>query len=129
MAVQSIIIGTINGISKIHYEELKKDLNRYFEKVGWKDNTLLINSSKKHEHIKNIANKIADCIAEGEYGSLLYVGNNRVVCIYFGHKRFVGKQYKEPVPPEWWGEQTEKPATKETGNKKKLLNAIKKFKL
>jgi hypothetical protein len=127
MAVQSIILGTINGISKADYEKLKNNLNQYFEKAAWKDNTLFINSSKKHEHIKEIATKIANCIAEGEYGSLLFVGNKRVVCIYLGHKQFVGKPYKEPSPPEWWGEKKEFPADKETGNRN-FLGSIKKLK-
>ena len=61
MAVQSTILGSINGISNIDYEKLKKDLARSFEKFAWKNNTLIINSSKKHEHIKDIAAKIADC--------------------------------------------------------------------
>jgi len=127
MALQSIILGTINGISKTDYEKLKRDLNQYFEKSVWMDNTLSINSSKKHGHIKDIAAKIADCISKGEYGSLLFVGNNQVVCIYFGHKRFVGKPYREPSPPEWWGVKKEIPAAKETGNRN-LLGAIKKLK-
>ena len=128
MAAQSIILGSISGISNINYEKLKKDLSRYFEKFGWKDNTLFINSSKKHKHIKDIAAKIADCIPKGEFGSLLFVGNKRVVCIYLGHKRFVGKPYKEPTPPEWWGEKGDAPDRQQLPNKK-LLKAIKKFKL
>lgn len=128
MAVQSIILGTISGISEIDYKKLKKDLSQNFEKVAWKNNTLFINSSKKHEHLKEVAAKIADCVAEGEYGSLLFVGNNRVVCIYLGHKRFVGKQYREPIPPEWWGKKKEKLKRKEPDSKS-LLDSIKKFKL
>ena len=119
MATQSIILGTINGISKKAYDKLKKELQEYFEYVGWKDNTLIIKSEKKHERIKVIATKIADYIPEGKFGSLLYVGNDRVVCIYFGHKRFVGKQYREPDPPDWWGER--KGESKSKGRSDKLL--------
>ena len=126
MAVQSTILGAINGISKIDYEKLKKDLSRNFEKFAWKDNTLFINSSKKHEHIKDIAGRIADCIPKGEYGSLLFVGNKRVVCIFMGHKRFVGKPYREPTPPKWWGRKDDTPAEHKPPDKN-LLKAIKKF--
>jgi len=118
MAEQSIILGTIDGIVRRDYEKLKKDLSAYFEKVGWKDNTLSISSSKKHESVKEIATKIANCIAEDKYGSLLFVGNNRVVCIFFGHKRFVAKPYIEPEPPEWWGEMNEEHSPKDTSGKK-----------
>jgi len=128
MAVQSTILGSINGISNIDYQKLKKDLSRNFEKFAWKDNTLFINSSKKHEHLKAIAAKIADCIPKGEYGSLLFVGNKRVVCIYLGHKRFVGKPYREPTPPDWWGGEDDVPDGHEPPEKN-LLSAIKKFKL
>jgi len=113
MATQSIILGTINGISKKDYNTLKKELQERFENVGWKDNTLIIKSEKKHDRFKGIATKIADCITEGKFGSLLYVGYDRVVCIYFGHKKFVGKQYGEPEPPDWWGEKKVEPKLKD----------------
>lgn len=118
MAEQSIIVGTIDGIVRRDYEKLKKDLTAYFEKASWKDDTLYISSAKKHESVKEIATKIANCIAEGRYGSLLFIGNNRVVCIYFGHQRFVAKHYIEPEPPEWWGEENEAPAQKDPSGKK-----------
>ena len=103
MATQSLILGTINGIPKRGYKTLEKDLKASFEYVGWKDNTLYIKSEKKHHRVRLIFQKIADSMQKGKFGSLLYVGNSRVACIYFGHKRFVGKQYREPNPPEWWG--------------------------
>lgn len=106
MAEQSIILGTIDGISQPDYERLKNDLFDYFDQVGWKNNTLFINSSKKHDSIKGIAKKIANCIEIGKFGSLLFIGNNRVVCIFFGTKRFVAKHYIEPEPPDWWGDQS-----------------------
>ncbi len=118
MAEQSIILGTIDGISKRDYELLKKDLSAYFDKAGWKNNTLYINSSKKHESVKEIATKIANCIGAGKYGSLLFIGNNRVVCIFFGHKRFVAKHYIEPEPPDWWGGPADAPDPKEPSGKK-----------
>jgi len=124
MAVQSIILGSINGISKIDYEKLKADLSKSFEKVVWKNNTLSIQSSKKHHRLKDIAAKIADRICENEYGSLLFIGNNRVVCIYFGHKRFISRPYKEPEPPEWWGAKTEIPLSDES-KPNRLMDVIK----
>ncbi len=124
MAVQSIILGSINGISKIDYEKLKADLSKSFEKVVWKNRTLSIQSSKKHHRLKDIAAKIADRICENEYGSLLFIGNNRVVCIYFGHKRFISRPYKEPEPPEWWEAETGKPPSTESKHHR-LMNVIK----
>lgn len=127
MAEQSIILGTIEGISQYDYQRLKKDLFEYFEKVGWNNNTLYINSSKKHESIKGIAKKIANCIDTGKYGSLLFIGNNRVVCIFFGPKRFVAKHYTEPEPPEWWGEKPlQEPKAEKSGGH--FFNSIKKMK-
>lgn len=124
MAAQSIILGTIDGISKTDYERLKKELKECFQHVAWKDNTLIIKSEKQHRRVKMVATKIADCIPEGKFGSLLYVGNDRVVCIYFGHKQFVGKEYGEPEPPEWWGETKERPGRQDLSDKL-LLNIIK----
>jgi hypothetical protein len=124
MAVQSIIFGTIDGIAKGDFDRLKKELRECFQQVGWKDNTLIIKSEKQHHRIKIIATRIADCIQEGKFGSLLYIGNDRVVCIYFGHKQFVGKQYGEPEPPEWWGQPKEKPEPDDLADKL-MLNIIK----
>jgi len=124
MAAHSIILGTIDGILKQDFERLKKELKECFQQVGWKDNSLIIKSEKQHHRIKIIATKIADCIQEGRFGSLLYIGNDRVVCIYFGHKQFVGKQYGEPEPPEWWGQPQEKSESDDLADKL-LLNIIK----
>jgi hypothetical protein len=103
MVSQSLILGSIKGISKKDYDQLKFNLQECFDKVVWKDHTIFIRSERRHSGIKRMFGKIADRIAEGQYGSLLYVGNDKVVCIYFGHKKFVGKQYREPRPPAWWG--------------------------
>ena len=124
MAAHSIILGTIDGISKKDFERLKKELKECFQNVAWKDDTLIIKSEKQHHRIKIIATKIADCIPDGKFGSLLYIGNDRVVCIYFGHKQFVGKQYGEPEPPEWWGQLKGKPEPDDLADKL-LLNIIK----
>ena len=124
MAAQSIILGAIDGISKGDFDRLKKELKECFQQVGWKDNTLIIKSEKQHHRLKIIATRIADCIPEGKFGSLLYIGNDRVVCIYFGHKQFIGKQYGEPEPPEWWGQLKDKPGSDDLEDKL-LLHMIK----
>jgi len=124
MAAHSIILGTIEGISKGDFERISKDLKQCFEHVGWKNDTLIIKSEKQHHRVKLVATKIADCIQEGKFGSLLYIGNDRVVCIYFGHRRFVGKQYGEPEPPDWWGQPAAKNQSEDLHDKL-LLNIIK----
>jgi len=124
MAAHSIILGTIDGILKKDFERLKKELKECFQHVGWKDNALIIKSEKQHHRVKIIATKIADCIQVGKFGSLLYIGNDRVVCIYFGHKQFVGKQYGEPEPPEWWGQPKGEPEPDDLADNL-LLNIIK----
>jgi len=123
MAAYSMILGTIEGISKKDFERLKKELKEAFQQVGWRDDSLIIKSERQHHHIKRIATKIADCVQEGKFGSLLYIGNDRVVCIYFGHKQFVGKQYGEPEPPEWWGQPKKKSESDDLSDKL-LLNII-----
>ena len=103
MGSQSFIFGNINGISQSDFQKLKLSLEECFEKVAWKNQTLVIRSQGNHHRIKNIFKRIADCIAEGKHGSLLYIGDYKVACIYFGHKRFTAKLFKEPTPPGWWG--------------------------
>ena len=103
MVSQSLILGSIKGIAKKDYNQLKFDLQECFDKVIWKDHTIYIRSERRHSRVKRIFGKIAYCVSEGQYGSLLYVWNDKVACIYFGHKKFVGKKYREPCPPEWWG--------------------------
>jgi len=102
MTSQSIVLGTIDGISKKDFGLLKKDLQACFDQVGWKDNAISIKSERKHLRMKSVFTKIADNISQGHFGSLLYVGNEKVACIYFSHKKFEGKMFKEPHPPEWW---------------------------
>lgn len=112
MASKSLILGTINGISRKHYGAIESDLKAVFDNVRWKDDKLYIKSEKKHHRVRLVFQKIADSMQEDKFGSLLYVGNSRVACIYFGHKRFVGKQYREPDPPDWWGVVKEKQSWK-----------------
>lgn len=102
MESQSIILGTINGISKKDFDILKKDLQRNFDTVAWKDDAILIKSERRHLRMKSIFTRISEFISQGKYGSLLYVGNEKVACIYLGHKKFEGRRFKEPAPPDWW---------------------------
>lgn len=102
MESQSIILGTINGISKKDFDILKKDLQNNFDKVAWKDDAIFIKSERKHLRMKSIFTRISKFISQGKYGSLLYVGNEKVACIYLGHKKYEGRMFMEPKPPEWW---------------------------
>jgi hypothetical protein len=102
MASRSIILGTINGISQSDFDSLKQELQDCFDKVGWKNNALFIKSDREHRRLKSIFTKISESISQGDSGSLLYVGDEKVACVYFGHKKFVGKSYREPRPPDWW---------------------------
>ena len=102
MNSQSMIVGAINGISKKAFDGLKKELTERFDEVGWNNDVLAIKSARDHKAVKGIFTKIAACVQEGKSGSLLYVGHGNVACFYFGHKKYVGKKYREPAPPDWW---------------------------
>lgn len=103
MASTSIIFGSIEGISKADYTRLKSDLQKCFDRISWKNDTLIIKSEKRHSNLKSTVAKIADAIADQKYGALIYVGNETVACIYLGPKQFVTKKFIEPEPPPWWG--------------------------
>jgi len=107
MTSQSMIVGTINGVSKKDFDRLKKELTKRFDEVGWKNDVLLIKSERNHEAVKGVFTKIAACVHPGQFGTLLYVGHGNVACFYFGHKKYVGRRYKEPTPPDWWEPQEE----------------------
>ena len=66
MANQSMIFGSIEGILKKDFERLKNDLNKYFDEVGWKENALIIKSSRNHGGLNQVFKKIADCVQEGK---------------------------------------------------------------
>lgn len=102
MASQSMILGTIEGISRNDFNAMKTDLRRHFDEVGWKDGALVIKSARDHEPVKSIFARIAGSIAPGKFGTLLYVGHGNVACFYFGHGKYVGRRYREPKPPDWW---------------------------
>jgi hypothetical protein len=103
MAEHSIIMGTVEGISRREFLELEAELKAAFDTVQWKDGTVLIRSQRFHDRVRALFQKIADAVEEGRYGSLLYIGNGRVAAIYFGSKKFKAIEYKEPEPPDWWG--------------------------
>ena len=109
MGVQSIILGTINGIGRKDFETLEKELRRCFEKIVWKDNVLTIKSTKAHAHLNPLFHRIAAHISKGEVGSLLDVADGRVACIYFAHKQVAARLYREPLPPAWWHTGAEEP--------------------
>ena len=102
MADHSIIMGTIGGISRRDYLELESELQSTFDTVQWKDEAVVIRSERYHDRVRTVFQKLADAIDPGRYGSLLYIGNGRVACIYFGKGRFKAIEYREPAPPEWW---------------------------
>jgi hypothetical protein len=103
MAEHSIIMGTVEGISRRDFLELESDLKAAFDSVRWKEETVVIRSQRYHDRVRVLFQKIADAIGEGRYGSLLYIGNGRVAAIYFARGKFKAIEYREPEPPEWWG--------------------------
>ncbi len=102
MNSHSIIFGSINGILEKDFDRLKKELAGRFDEVGWKNNVLVIKSARDHNEVKGIFAKISACVQKGQFGTLLYVGHGNVACFYFGHKKYVGRKYREPAPPDWW---------------------------
>lgn len=102
MASQSMILGSIEGVVKKDFDRLKTKLKGRFDEVGWKNNVLSIKSSREHGQLKTLFTELSQCIQKGKFGSLLYVGHGNVACFYFGHQQYVGKKFKQPVPPEWW---------------------------
>jgi ABC-type Fe3+-citrate transport system substrate-binding protein len=103
MAPKSIIIGSIDGISKEDYADLKSELQECFDNISWKDSQLIIKSEKRHTNLKTVIHKIAETITEQKFGALMYVGNETVACIYVGSKQVTTKKFIEPTPPTWWG--------------------------
>ena len=102
MASKSIIIGSIDGISRTGYTRIKSELQRCFDKISWKDNRLTIKSEKTHTNLKATIHKIADTIADRKFGALMYVGNETVACIYLGAKQVSTRKFIEPSAPAWW---------------------------
>lgn len=103
MASQSVIFGTIPGIAFADFQGLKPRLSALFQNIGWKNNVLYIRSEGRHPELKAIFTRIAGAMAAGAFGSLLYMGNQKVACIYFGRGNFEARLFREPKPPAWWG--------------------------
>ena len=55
MAPKSIIIGSIDGISKENYADMKSELKECFDKISWKDSQLIIKSEKRHTKLKTLS--------------------------------------------------------------------------
>lgn len=102
MASKSIIIGSIDGISKTNYTRIKSELQRCFDKISWKNNRLTIKSEKMHTNLKATIHKIAETIADRKFGALMYVGNETVACIYLGTKQVSTRKFIQPSAPDWW---------------------------
>ncbi len=102
MAKVSFIFGRVPGITEAAYSKIREKLEQRFDEVQWQDNALAIKSMGAHKDIKEAFRIIAAHMSPGNHGSLLYVGNERVACIFLTRGRFVGKEYTEPEPPEWW---------------------------
>jgi len=103
MTSKSIIFGSIDGISRENFTRMKSELQKCFDKVSWKNGTLMIKSEKRHTHLKPTIQKIADTMADQKFGALIYVGNETVACVYLGPKQVSTKKFIEPTPPLWWG--------------------------
>ena len=104
MASKSIIFGSIDGISRKNFTRIKSELQKCFDKISWKNNTLTIKSEKRHTNLKATVHKIAETIADEKFGALMYVGNETVACIYLGPKQVSTKKFIEPAAPSWWGD-------------------------
>lgn len=102
MVSSSLIMGRIEGIGRRDYDLLADELKRFFQRVRWQDEALVIRSEQRHAKMRPVFQMIADRMVEGRFGSLLYVGSGNVACFYFAHGRVTGRRYREPEPPDWW---------------------------
>lgn len=99
---RSMILGSIDGISKSGYGKLEARLKDRFDQVSWRQGAVVIQSVRDHGRLKEVFADIAAAMAPGRYGTLLYVGHGNVACFYFAHGKYVGRRYREPAPPDWW---------------------------
>lgn len=102
MTTQSLIFGSIEGMAEKDFLRLKPVLQERFDNAVWREGSLVIKSMRDHGSLKEVFSRIAQRIGEDGWGSLLYVGQGSVVCFFFGCRRYAGRRYREPVPPEWW---------------------------
>jgi len=108
----SIIQGSIEGISKEDFAELKDHAQRYFHNVWWENDVVYINNNQgepylgTYDTVEAIFGQIADKILEGKYGKLGFIGlvgkREIVSVIFFGHKQWELKSFTRPEMPEWY---------------------------
>lgn len=118
----SMLRGMINGISREGYESLAevyeslKAKDRIFiTEVRWSDaeaGSIFVHLTVRHDknyHIddfdKEVFPKIAERIAEGKSGLLLFVGEelSDIAYIFFGHKKYEWRKASMEFPT-WWRE-------------------------
>ena len=93
----SIIQGSIEGISKEDFAELKDHAQRYFHNLWWENDVVYINNNQgepylgTYDTVEAIFGQIADKILEGKYGKLGFIGlvgkREIVSVIFFGHNK------------------------------------------
>jgi hypothetical protein len=108
----SIIQGSIEGISKEDFAELKDYTERYFHNVWWENDVMYINNNQgepflgTYDAVKEIFGQIAGKILEGKYGQLGFIGligkREIVSVIFFGHKQWELREFTRPETPEWY---------------------------
>ncbi len=108
----NIIQGTISGISKKDFEDLKDNMQRNFNNVWWDNDVVHINNNRgepylgTYDTVKILFNRMADSILEGKYGKLGFIGligkREIVSVIFFGHKKWELQEFARPEAPQWY---------------------------
>ena len=108
----NVIQGTISGISKEDFENLKDNMQRYFNNVRWDNDVVHINNSPGEQYMGTydtvtiLFNRMADSILEGKYGKLGFIGligkREIVGVIFFGNKKWELKAFTRPEAPQWY---------------------------
>jgi len=108
----SIIQGSIEGISKEDFPELKDHTERYFHNVWWENDVMYINNNRGEPYmgsfdtIEEMFGRIAGKIVEGKYGKLGFIGligkREIVGVIFFGHKQWELREFTRPQAPDWY---------------------------
>lgn len=108
----NIIQGAISGISKEDFENLKDNMQRYFNNTWWDNDVVHINNTRgepylgTYDTVKILFNRMAESILEGKYGKLGFIGlvgkREIVSVIFFGHKKWEFKEFVRPETPQWY---------------------------
>jgi len=108
----NVMQGTISGISKEDFENLKDNMQRYFNNVRWDNDVVHINNSPGEQYMGTydvvtiLFNRMADSILEGKYGKLGFIGligkREIVGVIFFGNKKWELKAFTRPEAPQWY---------------------------